>query len=81
MPKDQYNFQITTGPDYTARCKECNCQLFIGDQSRVMRKRAGANEFGRLYPVQEAVYADLNGPAFKAYYCLECVMRLTGECP
>jgi hypothetical protein len=64
------NFQLMTGPAITVECLACHRHAVAGDQSY---KSASQGE--ECQP--EIVYADLDGEAYRAYYCAECAAKLS----
>lgn len=67
-------FVLVTGPAITVECLVCHRHAIAGDQPY---KSASRQE--ECQP--ELVYADLEGEAFKSYYCQECAAKLAVEDP
>lgn len=57
------NLQIVPGPGFRYLCFGCHARKEFDPQSNVVARNT--------------LWADLDGPAFKAYYCPECAFKLT----
>lgn len=67
-------FALVTGPAFTVECVVCHRTAVAGDQPW----RSASN--GELVD-PEKVYADIEGEAFKDYYCEQCAAKLSVQDP